>query len=72
MFDIDKKHLSEINKLYSKYDPSIKERCLMKAFILNGLAKRDDTLYMMICDELKNMGWEVKDFYSQDKKLYFA
>jgi len=41
----------------------------MKALILNGLAKRDDTLYKMIRDELEDMGWEVNDFYLQDKKI---
>mgnify|MGYP001133795056 CR=1 FL=1 len=41
----------------------------MKALILNGLAKEDVTLYKMIHDELEDMGWEVNDFYLQDRKI---
>jgi multimeric flavodoxin WrbA len=41
----------------------------VKAFILNGLTEGDDTLYKIIHDELENIGWDVNNFYLQDKKI---
>lgn len=41
----------------------------MKAFILNGLEKKDATLYEMISDHLKNMRWEINTFSPQDKRI---
>lgn len=41
----------------------------MKAFILNGLTEGDDTPYKIIHDELENIGWDVNNFYLQDKKI---
>ena len=41
----------------------------MKALILNGLAKGDDRVYEIITNELKDMGWEVNNFYLHDKKI---
>ena len=47
------------NKLYSNLLQ--KRDHHMKAFILNGLERKDDTLYEMISDHLKNI--ELEDKY---------
>jgi len=41
----------------------------MKAFILNGLAEKDDALYKIIHDDVKDMGWEVNVFSPRDKSI---
>jgi multimeric flavodoxin WrbA len=41
----------------------------MKAFILNGLEKKDDALYEMISDLLKHLNWEINTFSPQDRHV---
>ena len=41
----------------------------MKAFILNGFEKKDDTLYKIISEHLKGIGWEINTFFPQDKRI---
>jgi multimeric flavodoxin WrbA len=41
----------------------------MKAFILNGLEKKDDMFYEMISNHLKQMNWEINTLSPQDKHI---
>jgi multimeric flavodoxin WrbA len=41
----------------------------MRAFILNGLAKKDNALLTLIFDHLKGIGWEINTFFPQDKSI---
>lgn len=42
---------------------------MMKALILNGLRKTDETIYEIISDALKGMGWEVSGIRLRDKEI---